>query len=73
MATWLYSLLFWLYIVADIIILKVNPLDPFIYWIPISFYVLGIVTFVTSFASMVVYLTFWWGPRSHPFIGNQEK
>ncbi len=52
----LYNLLIWGYIVARIILNDVNPFDPFIDGIPISFYVLGIVSFVLSFAFMVLYV-----------------
>ena len=56
----LYSLLFWLYLVLRIIINHINPFDRFIGFVPFfTFFNLGIFTFLLSFVSCVIYLTYW--------------
>ena len=57
---WLYSLLFWLYIVARIIINRVNPASRFIPLVPFfTFMNLGVSTFILSFVCLIVYLSVW--------------
>ena len=57
---WLYSLLFWLYIVARIVINRVNPTSRFIPSVPFfTFMNLGVSTFILSFVCLIVYLSVW--------------
>lgn len=58
-STCLFSFLTWAYIVFRIVINNINPLDRFIYWIPIQLYVLGIISFFICFICMTLYLAFW--------------
>ncbi|MDW5562381.1 MAG: hypothetical protein SA339_04070 [Methanomassiliicoccus sp.] len=59
LATCLYSFLLWAYVVFRIVINRVPVRDDFIRGIPISFWVLGLIAFVVSFVTMVLYLNFW--------------
>ena len=60
LSTWLYSLLFWLYIVARITINRVNPTSRFIPSVPFfTFMNLGVSTFILSFVCLIVYLSVW--------------
>ena len=59
-STWLYSLLFWLYVVVRITINRVNPTSRFIPSVPFfTFINIGILTFVLSFICLIVYLSIW--------------
>lgn len=60
LSTWLYSLLFWLYVVARITINNIDPNDRFISRVPyITFFTVGVLSFALSFICLVVYLTNW--------------
>ena len=56
LTSWIYTTLVWLYCVARIIINEIDPGDPFIIGIPITFWELGIVAFVISAISCFFYL-----------------
>jgi hypothetical protein len=59
-SVWLYSLLLWFYIVLRILVNRVPLFNSFIQGLPFfSFFNLGILSFVTSFVALVVYLTLW--------------
>jgi hypothetical protein len=61
--TWLYSLLLWLYLVARIILNKVNVFANVIYFVPyLSFWILGAISFTLSFTCLFVYLAVWGMP-----------
>lgn len=60
LTTWFYSLLLWLYIVLRITINRVNIFDRFIYSIPyLTFFSLGVISFIVSFVSLFVYVAIW--------------
>lgn len=60
LATWLYSLLLWVYIVMRIVFSNVHMSSVFIDGIPnITFLNLGIFSFCLSFASLIIFVTFW--------------
>lgn len=59
-STWLYSLLFWLYVVARITLNNIDPNVRFLNRLPyITFFHVGLFTFILSFACLVIYLTNW--------------
>ena len=66
-ATSVYSLLLWAYIVLRIVFSRIDVHDPFIDGIPISFWVLGLIAFVVSFSSTVIYLSLW-GFSKNPWV-----
>jgi hypothetical protein len=64
LTTWLYSLLLWLYIVARIVVNKVEMSDLFIDYVPhFTFLNVGVLSFVLSFVCMLTYLSLWGGPN----------
>jgi hypothetical protein len=67
LATWIYSLLFWVYISARIIFtttVTVYPSDAFIdRWPHLTFLNVGISMFLLSFLCMIIYFTVWGRPR----------
>ncbi len=63
-ATGIFSFLLWLYIVMRIVFNHVDLRSPFIDRIPsLSFWVLGAISFVVSFLSVLIYIWLW-GPFS---------
>ena len=61
-AIWLYSLLAFLYVFFRIIFNShaVGPWDPVFGWIPyLTFWRMGVITFISGFASLVIYITVW--------------
>lgn len=59
LATCIYSFLMWIYTIARIIVSNIDPWELFISYIPIPFYIVGIISFVVSFICMVLYLYYW--------------
>lgn len=66
LSIWAYSFLFWAYVCFRLTIGQVIPFDPFIEGVPFfSFYITGIITFVISFLSMVIYMSVWGFSSGH--------
>jgi hypothetical protein len=60
LSTWLYSLLFWLYVVARITLNNIDPNERFLSRVPyITFFTVGVLSFALSFICLVAYLTMW--------------
>jgi len=58
---WFHSLLFWLYVVARVIVSRVGVHDLFLNYVPhITFFALGIATFLSSMLFMYLFLKESW-------------
>jgi hypothetical protein len=56
LTSWIYTTLIWLYCVTRIVVNEIDPNDPFIIGIPITFLELSIIMFLISATSCYVYL-----------------
>ncbi len=55
-----FSFLFWIYVVARVLISHVRLYNPFISFIPfLSFFTVGIISFLVSFVCFFAYLVFY--------------
>lgn len=62
---WFYSFLIWGYVVARLLIFRIQIWEPFIYDVPITFWQLAIAAFVASAVCMFGFLTTGLSRQSH--------